>query len=165
MVLPPLGTTNATRQQLARRPDLTPKETYSTDMREGKLAGYFILVIDDDESARYIARRTLSAAGAQVVCVASLEDALTLLDLVRPHAVVVDLVLERESGLEFVRRAQELPAYRTRRLSVVAYSAFGDEAMRVDARAAGFDEFVFKPDGSGALIAALQRAVEARGGD
>lgn len=69
-------------------------------MNESPLA----LVVDDSDDQAELLRRYLERAGCRVVTAATAEQALLLLDDIRPALAVVDLVLPGISGEELATR-------------------------------------------------------------
>jgi CheY-like chemotaxis protein len=63
-----------------------------------------VLVVDDDPTALKLADANLRQAGFRVLCAESAEGALTLASMHRPAAVIVDLLMPRVDGFEFVER-------------------------------------------------------------
>ena len=59
-----------------------------------------ILLVDDHEDSLYALSRMLESHGHQVATATSGEQALKLLESVRPHVIVLDMMLPGMSGLE-----------------------------------------------------------------
>ena len=57
-----------------------------------------VLIADDHESIREMARQTLASLGYRVLCAADGEEALRLCDQTVPHIAVLDVVMPRLSG-------------------------------------------------------------------
>jgi CheY-like chemotaxis protein len=106
----------------------------------GSLVGRHLLVVEDDKDARDVFCAMLDYEGAMVLGTGSAEEALAVLKTVRPHAIVVDIVLPGRDGfwlLEQLRRSQ-----RMRTIPVVAVTAVAGREEILDA---GFDAYVAKP--------------------
>ncbi|OGQ94830.1 MAG: hypothetical protein A2284_14060 [Deltaproteobacteria bacterium RIFOXYA12_FULL_61_11] len=67
-----------------------------------------ILVIDDEESLRYTFRVFLTEEGHEVETVEEVDAGLAYLHRVEPSLILVDLVLGRRTGLDFLREAKNL---------------------------------------------------------
>ena len=65
------------------------------------------LVVDDSDDQSELLRRYLERAGCRVVTASTAEQALLLLDDIRPALAVVDLVLPGISGEELAARLRE----------------------------------------------------------
>lgn len=83
-----------------------------------------ILVLDDLEEDRVLARLILEYRGYEVALAASVDEALGMLSCVRPRAVLTDLHMPRRSGFEFIDALRSRPE--TAGLPVLVYSAFDD---------------------------------------
>jgi DNA-binding NtrC family response regulator len=117
-----------------------------------------ILVVEDDPSQRELLCELLEAHG--YTCIAA-EDGRRALDAIDrppvPDAVVLDMVLPRLNGHEFLR---ELGERGERRLGVVVVSGFGP-VSRLAERLPLVRAFVQKPVDLEALLAAVHRCVRA----
>jgi PAS domain S-box-containing protein len=122
------------------------------------LPGLHVLVVDDLEDARTMIATVLERAGARVVLASGAEEALARLPHVRPHLVLADIGMPGMDGYEFVRRLRALPPEDGGRTPVVALTAFGTEADRARALAAGFDDHVPKPVLPDELLTVTARA-------
>ncbi|MBX6364195.1 MAG: response regulator [Gemmatimonadetes bacterium] len=83
-----------------------------------------ILVLDDLEEDRVLARLILEYRGYEVALAASVDEALGMLSRVRPRAVLTDLHMPRRSGFELIDALRSRPE--TAGLPVLVYSAFDD---------------------------------------
>src|ERR1043165_9116362 len=68
--------------------------------RAGK---WCVLVVDDEEAARYGIRRALGAGDYEIAEAGSVEEARTALNARRPDLILLDVNLPGESGLDFLR--------------------------------------------------------------
>jgi DNA-binding NtrC family response regulator len=117
-----------------------------------------ILVVEDDASQRELLCELLEAHG--YTCIAA-EDGRCALDVIdrtpTPDAVVLDMVLPRLNGHEFLR---ELGERGERRLGVVVVSGFGP-VSRLAERWPLVRAFVQKPVDLDALLTAISRCIRA----
>lgn len=117
------------------------------------------LVVDDVLTARAIHRASLESAGWVVYVASNVRQALERLAEGRLDALVTDLRLADEDGLDLLRRARALAPD----LPVVVVSGMDDEETRRAAVVAGADAFVAKRDcAQGALAAEVAAAVARR---
>jgi CheY-like chemotaxis protein len=63
---------------------------------------YRILVVDDEEDIRMVAREVLQSQGYEVLCAVDGFDALTKLKQSLPDVVISDLLMPKMSGFEFL---------------------------------------------------------------
>ena len=118
-----------------------------------------ILVVDDDASLRKALERVLAAHGFEVAVAADGEEALALLRRRHFDALVLDLVMPGQDGIdvcESLRRAgSELP--------ILMLTARGTVRDRVTGLEAGADDYLVKPFANDELVARL-RALLRRAG-
>jgi two-component system KDP operon response regulator KdpE len=110
-----------------------------------------VLVCDDEQQILRALRVILRDAGFEAVPASSAEEALDLAAVQRPDAAIIDLVLPDIDGIELCRRLREWSD-----MPLIVLSAVGDEDAKVQALAAGADDYVTKPFGPRELIARLQ---------
>lgn len=85
-----------------------------------RLDGLRILVVDDHADGRTLASLVLTQAGASVRAVASVREALHVLDADRPDALVSDIDLPGEDGYALIRQIRQHEAERGGFLPAVA---------------------------------------------
>jgi len=115
------------------------------------LAGRRLLVVDDNPLVRELFVTTLAQAGALVREAESSAEALHLAGAHAFDAVVLDLSLGREDGLELAPRLRRLLPH----ARIVGVSAHAGVIERQQAGAAGMDAFLTKPVTLDRLVAAL----------
>jgi len=110
-----------------------------------RLQGARLLVVDDSEINREVARQILGAEGAEVLFAANGEEALCILEHAKPpvELVLMDVQMPIMDGYTATRRIRAIS--RLAALPVIAMSAGVFEPERVAALAAGMDAFVAKP--------------------
>jgi len=113
-----------------------------------------ILVCDDEPQIVRALRVILRDAGFEAVPAASGEEALDLVAVRPPEAAVVDLMLPDLDGVQVTRRIREWSE-----MPIIVLSAIGDEDKKVEAPAAGADDYVTKPFGPRELVARLEAAL------
>ncbi|HET7416364.1 MAG TPA: response regulator transcription factor [Solirubrobacterales bacterium] len=116
--------------------------------------GRRVLVCDDEPQIVRALRVILRDAGFEAVPAASGEEALDLVAVRPPQAAVVDLMLPDLDGVEVTRRIREWSE-----MPIIVLSAIGDEDKKVEALAAGADDYVTKPFGPRELVARLEAAL------
>ena len=117
-----------------------------------------ILLVEDDAIVRRGSEQALSLAGMKVLPFGDAESALAALAAERPWAVVTDVKLPGQSGLELLREIRQ----RDRELPVILVTGHGDVAMAVEAMREGAYDFIEKPFSSDRLVGTVRRAVERR---
>jgi len=118
-----------------------------------------LLVVEDDENSRRELRRAFEEGGHRVLACADAAEALRVLHREPCDLVVLDVELPGVSGLALCRllRAQS----RTRRLPLIVVSAHDREEYKVEAFAAGADDFVIKGGTARELLTRVGAHLEA----
>jgi CheY-like chemotaxis protein/HPt (histidine-containing phosphotransfer) domain-containing protein len=124
---------------------------------EQRLAGLRILVVDDSDINREVAKRILGADGAAVELA---ENGQQAIEWLAAHAGSVDIVLMDVQmpvmdGYEATRMIRSSPDLA--RLPVIALTAGAFKTQLEAARAAGMDDFVAKPFDVDALMQVIRR--------
>jgi len=83
-----------------------------------------VLVIDDNEDERIIARTLLGIAGYRVVDAGDAMKGVGLAERRRPDLIVLDLMMPGANGLDALRGLRERPT--TRAIPVLLYTAYAD---------------------------------------
>ncbi len=118
-----------------------------------------ILVVDDDPGLRRLLSMRLESAGYHVDCVASAEEALAQLPVLRSHAVITDLCMEGMNGLDLFAAIHE----RNPCLPVIMLTAHGTIPDAVAATSQGVFGFLTKPFDSKQLLELVGQATALSG--
>ncbi len=110
-----------------------------------------LLVIDDEVQIRRLLRLTLESAGYSVREAETGALGLNEAAVRRPDAVILDLSLPDQSGLDVLRRLREWS-----QLPVLVLSVRGAETDKIAALDAGADDYLTKPFGGGELLARIR---------
>jgi two-component system, cell cycle response regulator DivK len=102
-----------------------------------------VLIIEDNERNRKLARDILNHAGFETLEAGTAEDGLALAAARSPGIVLMDVQLPDIDGLQALQRLRSDPA--TAGIPVIAVTAFAMKADRERFLAAGFDHYVEKP--------------------
>jgi two-component system response regulator MprA len=113
-----------------------------------------VLVVEDDPGLRLALRRALEGAGYEVAAAGDAVTAAERFGGVRPHLVVLDLMLPRGDGLELCRRVRRRPdGQGVAVLILTARDAVEDRIAGLDA---GADDYVVKPFALEELVARVR---------
>jgi two-component system cell cycle response regulator DivK len=107
------------------------------------MTDYRILVVEDNERNLKLVRDVLQFAGFDVVEARSGEQGVALAKACFPDLVLMDIQLPHMDGAEALNRLRDSPE--TRRVPVVALTAFAMREDREQALRAGFDGYLEKP--------------------
>jgi len=116
------------------------------------LEGVRVLIVDDAEEARAIARRVLEASGAEVIGAGSAQEGLERLQRDRPHVILSDSRMPLHEGHEFLHWVRNLDDDAGGRTPAIAYMAFARSEDRQRALLAGYQSNLVKPVDPAELI-------------
>jgi DNA-binding NtrC family response regulator len=116
-----------------------------------------ILIVDDEEAARYGMRRALK--GYEIAEAGSVAEARQMVGGARPDLILLDINLPGASGLDYLR---ELAASDDAPLAIMI-TAHGSERTAVEAIKAGAYDYLAKPFEVDELRLVVKNAIEARG--
>lgn len=119
-----------------------------------------VLIIDDEVYFTKLVKMNLEADGAFSVDIASKGClGLDLVDGLKPHLILLDLLMPDMSGLQVLDELKKKA--RTARIPVAVLSAKGDEFTRKEALNKGADLFITKPISAQGLKEAISGLLKA----
>ena len=123
-----------------------------------------LLVIDDDNLVRAALTDMLQTAGFEVVTASNGRLGLELLDTTTVDAIITDILMPEQEGLETIREArQRFPDIRI--LAISGGGAGGGETQLLRfAESFGADQTLPKPFTGSQLVAAVRALLSNRGG-
>jgi two-component system response regulator HydG len=121
-------------------------------------ASKYVLVVDDEASARSGLEKLLRQEGYEVQAAADGPRAIAICGERTPDLVITDLKMPDMDGLELLRKLRESHEH----LPVIVVTAFGDVSSAVGAMRVGADDYLTKPVDFDALLIAIERALERR---
>lgn len=110
-----------------------------------------VLVCDDEPQILRALKVLLRDGGYETDTAETAEEALDRAALARPDAAIIDLVLPDGTGTDVCRQLRQWSE-----MPIIVLSAVGDEDAKVDALAAGADDYVTKPFAPRELLARLE---------
>jgi CheY-like chemotaxis protein len=119
-----------------------------------------VLVVEDYQDAREMYAAYLSFSGYRVAEATNGLEAIEKTIELMPDIILMDLALPRMDGWEATRRLKL--DERTRHIPIVALTGHALAGFAEGAKQAGCDAFVTKPCLPDALVAEIQRMLEAR---
>jgi len=119
------------------------------------LAGFKVLLVDDDEDNLHIISALLVEHKATVQTASSAVEALDLLRCYQPDVLVSDLAMPEEDGFSLISKVRDLEGRSSRQIPAVALTALVRIEDRTRALAAGFNMFVPKPVQPSELITTI----------
>jgi len=124
------------------------------------MAGELIVLVEDNDKNRKLARDVLVHDGYRVLEAETGEDGVRLAQEQRPSLVLMDIHLPGIDGIEALRRLRADAA--TRAIPVVAVTASAMTTDRATIMAAGFDAYQCKPIEVSDFVAAIAQLLERR---
>lgn len=115
-----------------------------------------LLIVEDDAAIRRLLRVAAERGGYKVDEAATAREALSLVDIARPDAVLLDLGLPDRDGLELIQ------SIRAKGAALIVVSARTDTAEKVAALDLGADDYLTKPFDTEELLARLRTALRHR---
>jgi two-component system, NtrC family, response regulator AtoC len=115
-----------------------------------------ILIVDDEENARFNINTFLTSRGYEVKCAATLAEARDNIRLGNADIILLDVQLPDGYGPLLLEETAQLPV----RPPIILITAFGDIDMAVDAMRNGAHDFLQKPIRLAQLEKSIQRAEE-----
>jgi signal transduction histidine kinase len=119
-----------------------------------------ILVVDDNEANRALARSTLEDEGYRVVCAAGGREGIAAFEREPPDCVLLDVRMPDIDGFEVCRRIRELPSGPD--TPILFLTALRDVDTFDQALRAGGDDFLTKPVRPTELVVRVQTALKLR---
>ncbi|MEG4110013.1 ATP-binding protein [Microcoleus sp. S13_C5] len=122
------------------------------------LEGLQILVVEDEADALDLLSTILEKYGADVMAVASVKEALTIIETATdrsPDVLVSDIGMPDEDGYSLIRKLRQLEAQRGGRLPAIALTAYARNDDRQQALLAGFQMHLTKPVDAAELVAVV----------
>jgi len=122
------------------------------------LEGLQILVVDDEADALELLSTILQNNGAEVIAVASVKQALTIIETATdrsPDVLVSDIGMPDEDGYSLIRKLRQLEAPRGGKLPAIALTAYAASDDRRQALLAGFQMHLTKPVEAAELVAVV----------
>jgi len=113
-----------------------------------------LLVVDDDATIREMLQMVLVSEGYEVTTAAHGAAALTMLDRVRPHVILLDMKMPVMDGWEFLRRYRQRPGAK---VPVIVVTAAQDDKRR--AADVGANAYIAKPFAIDDLIRVLDQCI------
>ena len=124
------------------------------------VAGLTVLVVDDNEGNRALARAILEDEGYAVVVAVDGEAGLAAYEQVRPDCVLLDIQMPGMNGVVVCEKLRELPGGTN--VPIVFITAQHDPSMLDRALLAGGDDFLTKPFRPSELVVRVQSALRLR---
>jgi len=141
--------------------DLLPSVSAVQKTAPASLAGYRIVLVEDEPDTNELIRSLLTASGALTHSFLDASLALPCIQSCHPHAVISDIMMPGMDGYAFVKKVREISQAQGVCIPTIAVSASVGDSRRQQALTAGFQDFVEKPIDLSVLLATIKKATVA----
>lgn len=107
------------------------------------MKGKKILIIDDDQDIKNYFKKFFESMGAHMFECATLIDCVENFDNFKPDLILLDLKLEFESGVDFLKYRESMPTLS--RTPVVIISSYAEPDLIKECISHGIKDFIKKP--------------------
>lgn len=132
----------------------------SSPVASTPLAGLRVLVVDDEADTRNFLSFMFEEYGAFATAVASVDEALVVLEQAKPDILISDIGMSEQDGYTLIRKLRSLKPEKGGRIPAIALTAYTREEDRLKAVSAGFQQHLSKPIDPNKLIAAVANILE-----
>jgi CheY-like chemotaxis protein len=136
------GATNGVSEPLHGNPPSRWRDSPTERVNE---SGPAVLLVEDEDTVRYVISQTLKGLGCQVTGISDGEDALRLLEERNFDLVLMDLRIPRMSGCETTARIRKRESAKGRHTRIVGLTASPLIEDQQRAKDAGMDDVIVKP--------------------
>jgi two-component system chemotaxis response regulator CheY len=114
-----------------------------------------ILIVDDTDISRFLAKRAIQAAGYEVIEANSAQAALNLLDGRSVSMAVCDFNMPGMDGIEFAQAVKEMQEYM--HMPIMMLTVADDQEIRDRGKEAGLKAWMNKPFTPAGLVSAVDK--------
>ncbi|MBW4684480.1 MAG: response regulator [Komarekiella atlantica HA4396-MV6] len=155
------GTTFTVRLPLMPTPTQTNQDSKLSEPALD-LTGIQVLVVDDDADTREFVGFLIEQYKANVITVASADEALVALTYSKPDVLLSDIGMPEVDGYMLVRQVRALPPEQGGQIPAIALTAYAGEIDYQQAIFAGFQRHIPKPVDPANLVEAIADLVRHR---
>ena len=101
-----------------------------------------VLIVEDDEFLRSLTAKRVEKEGYKIEVAVDGENAISLLDTLKPDLILLDLLLPGKDGFEVLNKIRSLEAMKE--VPVIIFSNLGQKEDIEKAKALGVDDFLIK---------------------
>ncbi len=121
--------------------------SYLSDGKNLLLSDKIVFIVEDDAFLGKIYERTLQAIGARVIWAVDGEDGLEKLQLCKPDIIILDIMMPKMNGYEFLRKIRS--DSKVKDVPIIAFTNLDAHPEYVnEAGGAGVDEYLIKANTS-----------------
>jgi CheY-like chemotaxis protein len=124
------------------QPNLSEQLSYN---HSPQLNGVRVLVVDDEIDAREMLAAALETAGATVIPVISVAEAIATISNAKADVLISDISMPEEDGYSLIRKVRMLPATQGGTIPAIALTAYARTEDQSRALTEGFHMHLSKP--------------------
>lgn len=125
-----------------------------------RLDGVRVLVVDDDSDSRELICTLLQMAGATVLCVESVAEAMNgVCHSFDPDVVITDFAMPGADGFDLIREFRKAPSTRAVAVPILILSGRSENSWRAEALEAGAADVLSKPIDPALLLIRILAAI------
>jgi CheY-like chemotaxis protein len=129
---------------------------------EGKMKNRSVLVVDDDSSVRELVSETLMKLVGSVATAVNGHNGLAVLQSMRtPDLIVVDLIMPKMDGVQFVRKLRSMEPYQE--VPVILMTANHNPEFLLEAADLQLEGLLLKPVDANKLIEKVEKIFSVQG--
>jgi CheY-like chemotaxis protein len=128
-------------------------------MLPGSLGSIKIVVVDDDPMIRTVVGRCVTHFGALVTLCEDAAEGMQAIEQVRPHAVLLDLIMPEPDGFCLLRQIKDFEEMHNWRTGIVVITGLRDSAVEEELEQSGVN-YLAKPFTPRDLFNAIRQVVE-----
>lgn len=113
-----------------------------------------VLIVEDEVAIVTLLRYNLEREGFKVYSTGDGEEAITMVQEVKPDVIVLDWMLPSMTGVEICKQLRWKPE--TKSIPIIMLSARGEEGDRIRGLDSGADDYIVKPFSPAELIARIR---------
>jgi DNA-binding response OmpR family regulator len=103
-----------------------------------------ILIVEDEKILSEMYRDKFERSGFSVYSAFDVKEALKLVTKIKPSLILLDILLPRENGIVFLRKAKLNSKISS--IPIIAFSNFDDHQTRKEAYSLGAKDYLIKTD-------------------
>ena len=128
-------------------------------MLPGSLASLKIVVVDDDPMIRAVVGRCVTHFGASVTLCEDAAEGMQAIGQVRPHAVLLDLIMPAQDGFSLLRQIRAFEDIHNWRTGIVVITGVRDSGLEQELEQSGVT-YLPKPFTPQDLFKAIRQVVQ-----
>jgi CheY-like chemotaxis protein len=119
---------------------------------------WIVLVVDNERENLALIDKVLSLEGAKVYTAGSAEEGLSMLEVLTPTFILLDLAMPHIDGWDMLKIVRENPVIQ--HLPVIALTAYSNPGDDERALTVGFDGYITKPFRVNTLLSNIQASLD-----